>query len=73
MVKDEVKDTVTSLSDAIESIQLPLNLSKILRHRENDHVACRPLNLEATVMDCLAAAIQLIGSRRESNSPLKAC
>lgn len=51
-VKKQVEQTLTSLSNAIESIHIPGD-STTLPDRQLKHVSRSALNLEATIIDCL--------------------
>ncbi len=65
-VPDKVKNTVIFLSEAIDRIHLPENISDVLQNHQLDYVSCAALNLLAAVMNCLSATITYKASKRKS-------
>ena len=62
-MRGKATQVVTYLSMAIQTIQLPEDLSNVLRDDQLDHVSCASLNLTAAIMDCLAVSIGCIANK----------
>jgi hypothetical protein len=62
-IGETVAHVVAYLSMAIQTIQLPAELSKVLREDRLDPVSCAALNLTAAIMDCLAVSIRCIADK----------
>jgi hypothetical protein len=67
-VTEQVEKTVTFLSTAIDGIQLPEDISKVLCNQQLDHISCSALNLEAAIMNCLSIAIAYAASKAKGES-----